>query len=51
MLVGPELLLSHLQHLGGLNHVLLILVFIEASPQQAGVEPVFVSITGQRHNN
>lgn len=33
MLVGPELLLSCLQHHGGLHHVLLSLVFIKASPQ------------------
>lgn len=45
MLVGPELLLSRLQHLGSLDHVLLVLVVVEAGPQQAGVEPVLVSVT------
>lgn len=50
MLIGPELLLACLQHHGGLHHVLLALVVIEASPQQAGIEAVFVSgraATGQ----
>lgn len=47
MLTRPELLLSCLQQHGGLHHILLILVFIETSPHQAGIEPVFVSITGK----
>lgn len=47
VLVGPELLLSLLQHHGGLHHVLFILVLIEASPQNAGVEPIFVSGRGK----
>lgn len=46
VLVGPELLLSCLQHHSGFHHVLLILVLIEASPQHAGVEPVLVSVIG-----
>lgn len=44
VLFGPELLLARLQHHGGLHHVLLIFVLIEASPQHAGIEPVFVSV-------
>lgn len=43
VLVGPELLLSLLQHHGGLHHVLFILVLIEASPQDAGIEAILVS--------
>lgn len=50
MLVGPELLLSRLQHLGGLHHVLLIFALIKASTQHAGIEPVLVSIMEKHHN-
>lgn len=48
MLVGPEFLLSCLQHHGGLHHVLLFLVLIEAGPQHAGVKTVFVSVKGKK---
>lgn len=51
MLVGPELLLARLQHLGGLHHVLLILVLVEPSPKYAGIEAVFVSTIGKHNKN
>lgn len=44
VLVRPELFLSCLQHHGSLHHVFLIFVLIKASPQQAGIEAVFVSV-------
>ena len=42
VLIGPELLLSGLQHSGGLHHVLLPHTVVEPLPQQAGVEPVLI---------
>lgn len=51
VLRGPELLLACLQHHGGLHHVLLIFVLVEASPHHAGIEPVFVSVTGAKPQN
>lgn len=44
MLIGPKLLLACLQHHGGLHHVLLALVLVEAAPQHAGVKAVLVSV-------
>lgn len=51
VLFGPELLLASLQHHGGFHHVLLIFVLIEASPQHACIEPVFVSVKGAKPKN
>lgn len=42
MLVCPELLLAGLQQLGGLHHVLHILVLIEPLSQEAGKVAVLV---------
>lgn len=48
MLLVPKLLLSCLQQLGGLQHVLLILVLLKASAQHAGKEPILVPVTEQK---